>query len=299
MEIMQLKGFCAVVEEQSFSKAASRIFVSQPAISMQIKSLEEELGEKLLKRSKRKIDLTEAGEVLYQRARNILNELELTRQEIEEIHGLQRGKLNLGCSDTVSTYILPSLLQGFIGEYPRIDITVRNKPTMQIVQMIQDGEIDLGLITLPVTNPQLEIHELFNYQDVAICSHNHPLSHHTSVKIENLAVERLLVLEEGTKSRTLLDQKLTISGIIPESIIEFSSVEVQKAFAEIGLGVAIVPDFSVSKSSKELHQLQIENLPVRTIGYAIKSNRQIPGLLNKFLELLNNQYEVSGKRYEM
>ncbi len=285
MEFVQLRSFCAIVEEQSYSKAAKKGFISQPAISMQIKALENGLDEKLIQRSRNRIVLTEAGKILYQHAKRILHEIDQTKQKIEEIKGLKRGHLRLGCSDTVSHYLLPPLFSNFLNKFPGMDVTIQNKPTSQTVEMLLDQTIDIGIVTLPVNSIKLNIEVLFEYEEIAVCRAEILNLKPASVSFKQLIQHRLLVLEQGTRSRSLLETEFEKRGSYPDSLMEFGSVDVQKKFAEIGFGVAIIPDFAMDPKLTEssLRNYKIKGNPKKQIGWAVRSNQALPPITDAFL----------------
>ena len=284
MNLIQLRCFCAVADEGSFSRAARTVFVTQPAISMQVKALEEELGETLLERGKRHVRLTDVGRTLYHDAVHILAMLDSARLHVQEIRGLQRGHLTTACSDTLSTYVLPPVLAGFSAAYPSLAITVHNRTSPQIVELVLDGTADVGLITLPISNPRLTVRTLFAYREIAVCSPNHPIAEHRTVNLADLSEHRILILEEGTKSRSLFDEKLGALGLVPQSRMEVGSVEVQKAFAQIGLGVAIVPDFSIVHDGVPSHLAvrEITDLPARRIGMVTRTSPPLSRAAQEF-----------------
>lgn len=289
METDQLRAFCYVVEERSFSNAARRMFVTQPAVSMQIKSLEQEIGQPLFDRSKKDIISTEAGKILYAHAKRIFNEMDYAQNEIDKIQQLVRGQLTIGCSDTVSSYILPSLLSDFLAEYPELEITVQNRPSLHIVQMVTEGIAEMGFVTMPITETNLSIQPFFTYTIVAACSPKHACAKRSGIDLASLAKHRLLLLEPGTKSRMLLDEAFNKLQITPDAIMGFGSVQVQKAFAQKGIGVAVVPDFAVKKEArhKELKVLPIRGVARREIGIILRKNRLLSMAAQRFLSIID------------
>ncbi len=274
-----------IVEEQSYSQAAKKVFVSQPAISMQMKALESGLEEKLFRKSRKRIILTESGRILYQHAKRILREIDHTKQKLAEIKGLQRGHLKLGCSDTVSRYLLPPLFSDFLKKFPGMDVTIQNKPSSQTVEMLLDQSIDIGIVTLPLNAAKLDIDVLFEYEEVAASRSDVLDIKSDTVSFRQMIDKRLLVLEKGTRSRSLLETEFEKQGIYPDSLMEFGSVDVQKTFAEIGFGVAILPDFAVepewTESSLKIHK--IKGIPKRQIGRAVRSDQTLPPITDVFL----------------
>ncbi len=206
MDLNQLRGFFEIAREQSFTRAADKLFLTQPAISLRIKSLEEELGEPLFERQRRNIRLTPAGEILYQRALKIFVELEEIRTEIAALQDVLRGRLVIGTSDTNCTYVLPELLRIFSRDYPHVEIDIRNKMSSEVVRLVIEDQVDFGLATLPVRRPDLAGAELFRRREAFICRPDHPLGHRKIVRLEEIAESPVLALEQGSTSRQLLDE---------------------------------------------------------------------------------------------
>ncbi len=294
MDIDQLRSFCFIAEEKSFSGAAQRVFITQPAISMQMKVLEQEVGQILFDRSKKEIYLTEEGKILYNHAKSIFNELEHARNEIDELQKLVRGQLTIGCSDTVSSYLLPGTISEYIEKYPGIEITVQNRPSPHIIQMILERVADVGLVTMPVDDDHLLVRKLFSFKNVAVCSRKHPVAKHSKITLSSLVKNRLLLLEPGTKNRMLLDETFAQAGVKPASIMEFGSVEVQKSFAQAGIGVAIVPDFAVSKIDEKsrLKSISIRKVQKYEIGIIVRKNRNLSPAVKEFIAILCDQNKI-------
>ncbi len=288
MEFDQLQAFCYVAEERSFSRAARRMFVSQPAISMQIKSLEREIGQPLFDRSTRDIIPTEAGKILYAHAGRIFAEVDYARRKIDSIRQLVRGELTIGCSDTVSSYILPTLLSDFLNEYPDLDITVQNRPSLHIVRMVLEGVAEIGFVTLPLSDSNLVTTSFFSYNMVAVCAPDHLCAKRSKIDFPSLSKQRLLLLEPGTKSRMLLDETFAMLQLTPHAVMGFGSVEVQKAFARKGIGIAIVPDFAVKKDAEDgaLVVLPIRGAARRKIGIIQRKNRMLSIAAQRFLSII-------------
>ena len=135
MTLIQLQSLCLIAEEGSFSRAAERMFVTQPAMSMQIKALEEEIGQTLLDRTGSRVTLTDAGRVLVEGAKDAIARLDDAVQEVARVGGLEHGTLSIGSSDTVGEFYLLPILSSFINRYPGISVTVHNRPTAQIEQL--------------------------------------------------------------------------------------------------------------------------------------------------------------------
>jgi DNA-binding transcriptional LysR family regulator len=207
-----------------------------------------------------------------------------------------RGQLTIGCSDTVSSYLLPPILSDFIEKYPNIEITVQNRPSPHIIHMVLDRTADVGLVTMPVTDDDLKVRQLFSYRNVAICSPEHSFAKHSSTHLSSLARHRLLLLEPGTKNRMLLDEAFARVNVSPGSLMEFGSVEVQKSFAETGIGIAIVPDFAVRKKRDRnlLKIIRIRRIPRCETGVIVRKNRKLSPAVQEFISLLYAHKKLSA-----
>ena len=169
MDLHQLRSFYEVVREQSFTRAADKLFLTQPAISLQIKALENELDEILLERNRRQLRLTPAGEILFAHAKAILSRLEQARDDIAALKQVLRGRLAIGTSDTNCTYVLPGVLAEFRARYPAVELDIRNRMSPEVSNLVLNDEVEFGLATLPVKHRDLVSESLFERRDVLIC----------------------------------------------------------------------------------------------------------------------------------
>src|SRR5687767_6769236 len=177
MEIRQLRAFVAIAESGTFTAGALRVHVTQAAISMQIRQLENELGAKLFVRAPRRVMLTEAGEQLLQRARHILRDHDAAVEEIAELAGAERGRLRIGsASAMVTTDVLPKLLKEVRRKHERAEVSVGSGTSEALVQQILSGEIDVAFVSLPVEARGISTERLSQDQLVAIASPRHPLA---------------------------------------------------------------------------------------------------------------------------
>ncbi|MBX3010203.1 MAG: LysR family transcriptional regulator [Caldilineaceae bacterium] len=287
MEIVQLRALVGIVRAGSFTAAAETLYVTQSALSQQIKALETELGLQLFERQGRRITLTAPGKVVLARAEQILTQLHILQQELTALQQGAQGRLRIGTSDTVCLYLLPPVVRAFREQYPQVEIHLTNRPSREVATLLVEGELDFGIISLPVSEPQLESEYLCARTEVAICAPTHPLAAQTKLTLESLLAYPLLLLEKGTTSRALLDQLLAQAGYTAQ-MTELGSIEVLKRYAEIGLGVAIVPAMAVTEDEREarLHTLSLPWLPVRAVGMVRRRTSYVTPAEQAFLELL-------------
>lgn len=246
MEIRQLRAFTAIAELGTFTAAALRVHVTQAAISMQIRQLENELGARLFIRAPRRVMLTEAGEKLLHRARQILRDHDAALDEIAELAGAERGRLRIGsASAMVTTEILPKLLKAVRKQHSGAEITVISGTSDALVQQILAGEVDLAFVSLPVEARGISTERLSEDQLVAIASPRHRLARQRTISAYTLAGEKLILGERGGNTRRLIDQFFAQAGVTLQVSMELSRQAAIRRMVEEDMGVGIVPLQSV------------------------------------------------------
>jgi DNA-binding transcriptional LysR family regulator len=252
MEIRQLRAFVAIAELGTFTAGAQRVHVTQAAISMQIRQLEIDLGARLFIRAPRHVILTEAGEQLLQRARQILRDHDAAVDEIAELAGAERGRLRVGsASAMVTTDALPKLLREVRKQHARSEITVASGTSETLVQQILAGEVDLAFVSLPVEARGINTERLSQDQLVAIASPRHRLAKQRTISAYTLAGEKLILGERGGNTRRLIDQFFAQAGVNLHVSMELSRQAAIRRMVEEDMGVGIVPLQSVVDEVKK------------------------------------------------
>ena len=252
MEIRQLKAFLAIAEAKTFTAGARRVNVTQAAISMQIRQLEEEVGLPLFTRTPRRVILTEAGEHLLERARKILREHDAAVAEIAEIAGSEHGRLRIGAaSGTFAMNQLPVILQEIRRKYPNSELTVTAGTSSRLVDRILHGEIDTAFVSLPVDNLSISTESLFSDEIVAVAWPGHPLAKEKYISAATLAGENLILGERGGNTRRMIDEFFAAANVRPNITMELSRQEAINRMVEIGMGVGIAGVKSVAKEIKD------------------------------------------------
>lgn len=295
MEIGQLRSLVTIAREGSFTAAAEKLFVTQPALSQQMKALETELGVQLFERRGRRLTVTAPGELVLTHAEQMLAQMQRLQDELAALQGLAQGRIRVGTSDTVCLYLLPPVVQTFRRLHPGIEIHLTNRPSTEVVALLVEGAIDFGIVTLPVSEAGVETEYLCDRPEVAICSPEHPLAAQSAPSLVQLAQYPLLLLEKGTTSRRLLDQLLNQTGLTP-SIIELGSIEVIKRYVEIGLGIAVVPLLAVQEElrTNRLQALSLPWLPVRALGLVRRRSSYTTPAEQRFLTVLQQSLTAEG-----
>jgi DNA-binding transcriptional LysR family regulator len=249
MEIRQLKAFLVIAETQTFTAGARRLGITQAAISMQIRQLEDELGIQLFTRTPRRVIITEAGEALLDRARRILNDHDGAVAEIAEIAGGQFGRLRIGtASGTFATNQLPSIILKLQKSRPYADITVHSGTSIELVDRILNGEVDIAFVSLPVENLNIATETVFTDELVAIAHPKHPLANQTQITANALANEDLILGEQGGNTRRMIDEFFANANERPHIVMELARQEAINEMVENDLGVGLAGVKSVAKS---------------------------------------------------
>jgi len=289
MELHQLRGFLEVARTGSFTRAAEALYITQPALSLQVKALEASLGEPLLERQGRTILLTPAGRILLRQAERILDLIAQTEQEFSDLRGIVRGQLAIGTNDSYCLYLLPELVERYRDRFPGVELYLTNCCSTEVASLVAEGKVDFGLVTLPVPNRGVESKPLFWREDVLVCAPAHPLCSQSAVTLQQVVTYPLLLLDRGS-SRTLLDKLFSQAGLTPKIVIELGSIQVIKRYAEINLGVSIIPKFAAEYEIAEdrLHATHLDWSPPRAVGIIRRRTGYLSPAALKFIELLDD-----------
>jgi DNA-binding transcriptional LysR family regulator len=243
MDTRQLAAFCAVVERKSFSEAAERLGVTQPAVSQQIRSLEERVGQQLLDRSGRRVEPTEAGNRLYRSAQRLLA---LERQLLEEVagdaEGPLRGQLAIGASTGPGGTVVPVLLCEFAEANPEVTIDLTISDTQTIVDRVARRELELGIVGATPRNRSVAYEPFFRDEVVLVCPPDHDFAG-TTVSLDDLRGERLIAMQEGAGVRQVIDDELREKGMRLRDLdvrLELGLQESVKSAVEAGHGVTFI-----------------------------------------------------------
>jgi DNA-binding transcriptional LysR family regulator len=252
MEIRQLKAFLAIAEAKTFTAGARRVNVTQAAISMQIRQLEDEVGLQLFTRTPRRVILTEAGEYLLERARKILREHDSALAEIAEVAGAEFGRLRIGtASGTFAMNQLPTILQSLKARFPNSELTVTSGTSQRLVDRMMHGEIDTAFISLPVENTNVTTESLFSDEIVAIANPHHPLANEKYISAATLAGENLILGERGGNTRRMIDEFFAAANVRPNITMELSRQEAVNRMVENNLGVGMAGAKSVAREIQD------------------------------------------------
>jgi LysR family hydrogen peroxide-inducible transcriptional activator len=247
MQIHQLRYFCAVARTGSFTRAAQHEHLAQPSLSQQIRKLEDELGTRLFDRLARTVRLTQLGEAFLPRAEEILRQVASAKLEIQELAGAEQGKLVIGAIPTIAPYFLPSCLARFARKFPRVQVSVIEEVTDELLKRIHEGTIDLALLALPVPATHCLSHELFRERLYVVVPRNHRLATLSKVHLKQIEGDPFLLLKEGHCFRENALSACTRARIRPNVVFESGQFTTILAMVSAGSGVSVVPEMAVEQ----------------------------------------------------
>jgi len=243
----QLKIFYAVAQKKSFTLAARELFLTQPAVTIQIKKLERDCETKLFDRVGKKIFLTESGKILYAYAEKILTLLAQAEEALIDVKGLKSGKLTISASATVGSYYLPKIFEVFGKQYPDIEIQMNLTNSHQVVKDILAFKSDLGFAGELHRYEGLVIIPFLEEELVLIVPPNHPFAHGEGVSLRDLAGQPFITREVGSATRELVEEKVERKGISLKVVMDLASNEAIKKAVGHGLGISISSRYVVQK----------------------------------------------------
>ena len=248
MNFHQLHIFYTVSEKGSFSAAAQALHMTQPAVTMQVQSLEEYFGTKLFNRSTKRIELSEAGRALMPFARRSIELIRETDMAMSKFTHMLQGRLQLGASLTIGEYVLPRMLGPFGQQYLNIAISMKVMNTAQILEEIANHQLNFGLIEAPVQHPDMHIEAVMKDELKLIVPANHPLAEASVVSLEDVLKYPFIVREQGSGTRQVMEEQFARKNIDIQSVravMELGSTGAIKSAVEAGLGIAIISPSSV------------------------------------------------------
>ncbi len=269
MENFRLKVFRAVAEELSFRKAAEILHLSQPAVSQQVHTLEEEAGVRLFDRHSSGVALTEAGRILLTHATTAALTMQQAQRELAALNNDVAGDLRLGASTTVAQYVLPRILGAFLRQYPHVHLSLVSGNTERIVASVAEERIALGIIEGPAMRRDLKTERMMQDEMVLIVAPDHPLAlTKKAIAPATLKTLPLLLRERGSGSRRVVERALKQAGLPLRSLavaMELDSTEAIVSGVEAGLGAGFVSRFAISKAVRlgTIRTLNVDGLQIR------------------------------------
>ncbi len=282
MDISSLHAFVTVAECGSFSRASEKLFLTQPAVSKRIASLESELDSPLFDRISRHISLTEAGQALLPRAQRILLEVEDSRRTISNLSGQISGRLSIATSHHIGLHRLPPVLRRYTSTYSQVELDLRFIASEEACRAIRQGELELGIITLPLESPRdLKTKEVWDDPLAVVSSISHPLATKKSVSLAQLLEHPAILPNPGTYTREIVERAVMQAVSVRMST---NYLETIKMLVGIGLGWSVLPE---NMLDAELKVLKVAKLNVsRKLGLVWHPGRTLSNAAQAMMDML-------------
>ncbi|ACX67640.1 LysR family transcriptional regulator [Paenibacillus lautus] len=294
MNISQLETLITISKTMSFRKAGELLNLTQPAVSAQIKSLEEEFKTVLVDRSQ-PVTLTDRGQVFVDHAEQILGIVDELKQRLSDLDQTPQGHIQLGTTTSIAIQILPRVLSYFQDQFPHIKTTIQSMASSQIYHSVENGLIDIGIGYLIERNPNLSTSVLYYDTFELVVSPQHPLAKLSTANMDVLAGTPLILLTRDTVGRRFADEVMKKHGVDPQVVMELSSSEEIKRMVEINLGAAIISKQSVATELRNgtLQIVPLSELEVsHPVGVIYKSGRYVSSAMRQFLSDLKGMPET-------
>ncbi|VAX13315.1 Transcriptional regulator, LysR family [hydrothermal vent metagenome] len=282
MDISSLRAFVCVAENSSFSRASEQLYLTQPAVSKRIATLESELDTTLFDRIGRNISLTESGQALLPRARRILLEIEDSRRTISNLSGQVGGRLSIATSHHIGLHRLPPVLRRYTSRYPQVELDLRFIASEDACRAIRQGELELGIITLPLESPtDLKTREVWDDHLAVVSSVSHPLAIKKSLSLAQLLKHPAILPNPGTYTRKIVERAVMQTVSVRMST---NYLETIKMLVSIGLGWSVLPE---NMLNAELKVLKVANMNIsRKLGLVWHPERTLSNAAQAMMEML-------------
>ncbi|GAB6990934.1 LysR family transcriptional regulator [Paenibacillus pini] len=290
MEFRLLEYFMAVCEELHFTKAATKLGISQPTLSQQIQLLEGRMGTMLFRRVGKKNYLTEAGQTLKEHTLRIFHELEQAQTEINELKGMQRGKLRIGCS---GNHLLTRTLLSFHMKVPGVSLSILELTTEETKQGLLANKLDLGIVFLPLNDDQIISKELYTEELSLAVGLEHPLAGNLAIRLQQLDTTSLILFPEKFLVRQMIDTYSLEAGLMMQPIIELSTMDSIMELVRLGVGATILPkSYLIHLNDPQIHVIPIvDPAPRKEVGIVYRKEKFINTALEAFIRELILTYK--------
>lgn len=285
------KIFCEVAKSQSFSKAAKKLYMTQPAVSQAVMNLERELDIRLFTRTSKGVVLTNDGQLLFEHVNSAINLIQVGEKKLLESRNLAVGEMKVGVGDTLSKYFLLPYLEKFHNRFPNINLKIINRTSPELCAMLKSGETDIAVCNLPIKDPSLVILECMDIHDIFVCGEKYKGAAASPKNLEEIVKYPMILLERKSNSRLYLEKYLLSRGIrlVPE--IELGSHDLLLEFARYNFGIAcVIEEFSLEQlKSRVLFKIDLtEEIPARSIGFCFLKSVPLSPAAKKLMEVVRN-----------
>ena len=288
MDFDQLTTFVQVAKLKSFSKAGQKVFRSQSAVSAQIRQLEQAYKAKLLDRSAKSVELTPAGEVLFEYAERLLRLRDESMQIVADRGSVVQGPVTFGANEATCLYLLPDILAEFKRRYPLVHISIYRNFSHKILQRLEEGSLDLGIVTLPLKSPNLKVHVINRDRLRFMVSSKNPLAQRSHVTLEEIASAPLIFPKTGY-TRQVLDKLFRPHRSRLQVAMELPSIGMIKTFVAADVGISIISESFARDQVKsgEVKLLNVEGVDLwRELALVYRRDRSLPRAVQSLINMI-------------
>lgn len=286
MTLKQIKSFLILARTLNYANAAAELFISQSALSLTIKALEEELGGKLFKRNTRRVELTEEGKSLIPYARRLMANWEEMEHDLKQRFKFNRGSLTLASMPYITHAVLPEVIHKFLAQHPHINFSIHDITNETVIELVKDGVFELGISFEPEFKDQLEFMPLFNEDFVALLPQSHVMANSKSISWSELCLNRFVTLQRPSIVRFLIDEFCQSNQLSLDVQIECHQITSVCNFVAEGAGVTVIPRHfqqHVDRERTAIVEISGERLE-KPVGIIYKKNFEISKISAQFME---------------
>jgi DNA-binding transcriptional LysR family regulator len=292
MQIETLQIFCDIAELKSFSRAAEKNMISQSAASQQLGQLERAFNTQLIDRHRKSFGLTAAGELFYNTCKDIITRYENFQSSLNYLKNSAKSRISVAAIYSIGMHSLQEYIKKFITLYPDVHLDVEYLNADEIYKRLLLGKIDVGLVAVPRTNPDIQIFDFVAEPLVFVCGPQHPYAKKTSIDINMVQYQQFIAFARNLPTRDWIDRLLLRYNIAVKPVMEFDNVETIKRVVEINAGVSIMPQTTIKTelANKTLRAIPFSNEKfTRPTGVIIRKNRVLNDNLKAFIEILRKK----------
>ena len=291
MELRQLEYFQMASRLKNITRAAERLRVSQPNITVAIKKLEAELGIQLFDRSQKQLSLTPEGAVFLNRIELALRNIQDAVLEVNDYKQLQKGTIKIGIPSMIGAYLFPKIFSSFQRKYSHLDVYLYEEGSMKIREQLERDELDFGIVIISDASPNLQLLKMSTNQIVACVPEHHELVKQDFIHIKDMADTDLIMLKEGSFLRNLILQKLKSANVTPNIVLESNQIETIKGLVSSDVGLAFLLDFII-KDAPGIKGLPLSEPIFVDVGLAWKKDRYISKASQSFIDFCKDSLQL-------
>ncbi|RUS46296.1 LysR family transcriptional regulator [Cohnella sp. AR92] len=306
MELRLLQYVIQIAAERNFSRAAEKLHIAQPSLSQQLSKLEKELGILLFKRSTNSVELTYAGTIFVEKAKQIVDMTEQLRQEMEDIADLRKGRIIVGSLPITGAHVLPDVLTAFRQAHPSIEIALVEETTLQLEQLTASGGADVSLLSLPVIDSSLTYEPIIEEEIFLAVPPDHRLAQSGSrepIELAEMKDESFVLLKRGQGFRAIAYDLCQKAGFAPRVVFESSNIETVQSLVAAGMGVGFVPHMVARSAQEGSHTpayIRLKGKPTRTLVIGYRKGRYLSNAAEAFIDIFRKtmhslSQQVPGK----